>query len=136
MTATKNRTAKPRAFAIPKATTIDTMPRSAHFHRLFAPNHGVVVLSGYGIRVHVDGGHLILEDGVGSDRRKGRFPRVHHGLRRVIVVGSDGMLSLAAIRWLSDQNVAFAMLERDGSVLLTTGPVAASDTRLRRAQAC
>jgi CRISPR-associated endonuclease Cas1 len=46
------------------------------------------------------------------------------------------MVSLGALRWLADQKASFVMLERDGSVLLTTGPVAASDARLRRAQAC
>src|SRR5690348_14093752 len=107
-----------------------------HFHRLFTPNHGVVVLAGYGIKVRLDRGHLILEDGIGPDRRAGRFPKVHHGLRRIVIVGADGMVSLAAIEWLADQNIAFIMLERDGSVRLSTGPVAASDTRLRRAQAC
>jgi CRISPR-associated endonuclease Cas1 len=45
------------------------------------------------------------------------------------------MVSLAALRWLADQDVPFVMLERDGSVLVTTGPVRASDARLRRAQA-
>src|SRR3954447_12781399 len=108
MTATKNRTANLCPLAIPKATTIDTTRRPAHFHRLFAPSHGVVVLTGYGIRVHVDRGHLIVEDGVGADRRKGRFPRVHHGLWRIVVIGADGMVSLAAVRWLADQNIAFA----------------------------
>ena len=34
-----------------------------------------------------------------------------------------------------DQDAAFVMLERDGSVLATTGPVRSSDARLRRAQA-
>jgi CRISPR-associated endonuclease Cas1 len=136
MTATKNRTANLRSLANPRATGIDATRRPPHFHRLFAPSHGVVVLVGYSIRVHVDRGHLILEDGIGTDRRKGRFPRVHHGLWRVVVIGADGMVSLAALRWMADQNIAFAMLERDGSVILSTGPVAASDTRLRRAQAC
>ena len=107
-----------------------------HFHRLFAASHGVVVLAGYGIKVRVDRGHLILEDGIGPDRRIGRFPRVHHGLRRVVVINADGMVSLAAVEWLAEQNISFVMLERDGAVLLSTGPVAASDTRLRRAQAC
>ncbi len=97
---------------------------------------GVVVLVGYGIKIHVDCGHLTIEDGIGSDRRRGRFPRVHHGLRRLVVVGSDGFISLSAIQWLADQKISFAMLDRDGSVLLNTGPVAASDTRMRRAQAC
>jgi CRISPR-associated endonuclease Cas1 len=45
------------------------------------------------------------------------------------------MVSLAALRWLSDQDAAFVMLDRQGSVLLTTGPIRPSDARLRRAQA-
>jgi CRISPR-associated endonuclease Cas1 len=36
---------------------------------------------------------------------------------------------------LADQNAAFLMLERNGEVLATTGPVYPSDARLRRAQA-
>jgi CRISPR-associated endonuclease Cas1 len=98
------------------------------------PRHGVVTLHGYGISVRVDRGHLILEDGVGPVRRYGRFPRVKHGLRRLIVIGSDGAVSFSALRWLADQNAAFAMLERNGSVLAATGPVRPSDSRLRRAQ--
>jgi CRISPR/Cas system-associated endonuclease Cas1 len=97
--------------------------------------NGVVTLFGYGTSVRVERGHLILEDGIGSDRRKGRFARVRHGLKRLVVIGSDGMISFAALRWLADQNASFVMLERDGSVLATTGPVRSSDARLRRAQA-
>jgi CRISPR-associated endonuclease Cas1 len=100
------------------------------------PRHGVVTLWGYGISVSVDKGHLMLRDGVGDERRTGRFPRVNHGIRRLVIIGSDGAVSLAALRWLADQDASFLMLERDGSVLLTTGPVSASDARLRRAQAC
>jgi CRISPR-associated endonuclease Cas1 len=95
--------------------------------------HGVVTLYGYGITVRVEHGHLVLEDGIGA-RRKVRFPRVRHGIRRLVVIGSDGMVSLAALRWLADQDASFVMLERDGSVLATTGPVRPSDARLRRAQ--
>jgi CRISPR-associated protein Cas1 len=99
------------------------------------PRRGVVVLYGYGTSVRVERGHLIVEDGVGSDRYKGRFPRVGHGLERLVVVGADGVVSLSALRWLADQNASFVMLERDGTVLATTGPVRPSDIRLRRAQA-
>jgi len=84
--------------------------------------------------VCVERGHLTLEDGIGT-RVKTRFPRVRHGIRRLVIIGSDGMVSLAALRWLADQDAAFVMLERDGSVLATTGPVRPSDARLRRAQA-
>jgi CRISPR-associated endonuclease Cas1 len=99
------------------------------------PHRGVVTVYGYGINVSVDRGHLAVEDGIGRDRRETRFPRVGHGLRRLVVIGSDGTVSLAALRWLADQDAAFVMLDRDGSVLATTGPVRPSDARLRRVQA-
>jgi CRISPR-associated endonuclease Cas1 len=95
-----------------------------------------VTLFGYGISIRVDRGHLVVEDGIGSDRYCGRFPRVGHGLQRLVTIGDGGCVSLAALRWLADQDAAFVMLERDGSVLAVTGPVAASDARIRRAQAC
>ncbi len=99
------------------------------------PRRGVLTLFGYGISVRVDRGHLIVKDGIGSDRYEGRFSRAGHGLERLVVIGADGLISLAALRWLADQDAAFVMLERDGSVLATTGPVRSSDARLRRAQA-
>jgi CRISPR-associated endonuclease Cas1 len=99
------------------------------------PKHGVVTLCGYGIEVRVGNGHLIVRDGIGPVRREARLARVGHGLRRIVVIGADGMVSLAALRWLADQDAGFIMLDRDGSVLATTGPVRASDARLRRAQA-
>jgi CRISPR-associated protein Cas1 len=111
-----------------------TLPDRLQSRKLLIPSHGVVTLYGYGITVHVDRGHLILKDGIGSDRREARLPRVGHGLRRLVVIGADGFVSLAALRWLADQDAAFVLLERDGSVLATTGPVRPTDARLRRAQ--
>jgi CRISPR-associated endonuclease Cas1 len=99
-----------------------------------APQHGVITLFGYGSRLSVERGHLIVEDRIGPRRRYGRFARVRHGIKRVVAIGSDGSVSLAALRWLADQDAAFVMLERDGKVLATTGPVKPSDARLRRSQ--
>ena len=73
--------------------------------RLIVPRHGVATLFGFGIQVRVDRGHLLLEDGIGPNRRCARLPRVGHGLRRLVVVSSDGIVSLAALRWLSDQKL-------------------------------
>jgi CRISPR-associated endonuclease Cas1 len=98
------------------------------------PRHGVVTLYGYGIQVRVDRGHLLLDDGIAAERRHFRLPRVGHNLRRLVIAGSDGFISLSALRWLADQGASFAMLERDGKVLATTSPVRPSDARLRRAQ--
>src|SRR5713226_660342 len=112
--------------------TLSQLPK---FHNSLTPRHGVLTLFGYGIQVRVERGHLLIEDGIGTDRRRSRFSRVGHGLKRLVVIGSDGMVSLSALRWIADQNASFVMLERDGRVLTTTGPVRASDARLRRAQA-
>src|SRR5438445_3869639 len=95
------------------SATVSHLPQSRN---LLTPRHGVVTLYGYGISVHVDRGHLVLKDGIGSDRHEARSSRVGHGLRRLVVIGSDGFVSLAALRWLADQDAAFVMLERDGSV--------------------
>jgi CRISPR-associated endonuclease Cas1 len=99
------------------------------------PHRGVVTVFGYPIKVFVDRGHLIIQDGVGPVRREARLPRIGHRLRRLVIIGADGFVSLSALRWLADQDASFVMLDRDGSVLATTGPVRSSDARLRRAQA-
>lgn len=106
-----------------------------HSYNSVAPRHGVITVFGYGVRVYVERGHLLIEDGIGAERTLFRLSRVGHGLKRLIVIGSDGMISLSALRWLSDQNAAFVMLERNGKVLAVTGPVRSSDAKLRRAQA-
>lgn len=115
-----------------------TVPQHLHDRNsrlAVSPRHGIATLFGYGTAVSIDRGHLVIEDGIGADRLQIRLPRVGHGLKRLVVIGADGMVSLAALRWLADQDAAFVMLDRDGSVLTTTGPVHPSDARLRRAQA-
>jgi CRISPR-associated endonuclease Cas1 len=52
-----------------------------------------------------------------------------------VVVDTHGFLSLSALRWLSDQKVGFALLERTGKVLAITAPPRPADVRLKRAQA-
>jgi CRISPR-associated endonuclease Cas1 len=99
------------------------------------PRHGILVLRGYGIQIRVDRGHLLVEDGIGRERHQSRFPRVGHGLERLIVIGATGSVTLAALRWLADQDAALILIERDGRLLCNTGPVRSSDARLRRAQA-
>jgi CRISPR-associated endonuclease Cas1 len=96
---------------------------------------GVLVLNGYGIRVQVNAGHLLLHDGIADERRTIRLPRVNHGLKRLVMIGSDGFITLEALHWISDVGAAFVMLDRRGKVLAVTGPVSSSDAKLRRSQA-
>jgi hypothetical protein len=43
------------------------------------PRYGVITLSGFGIDVRVDRGHLIVHDGIGSRRTTARFARPMRG---------------------------------------------------------
>jgi CRISPR-associated endonuclease Cas1 len=96
---------------------------------------GVLTIQGFGVRVCMQAGHLQVEDGVGTDRRKIRLARVGSGLRRLVCITDDGTISLAALRWLADQDASFVMLERNGKVQCVTGPVRPSEAKLRRSQA-
>jgi CRISPR-associated protein Cas1 len=60
---------------------------------------------------------------------------VGHGLKRLVIIGSDGYLTLDAIRWVSDVGASLLMLDRRGKLTMVCGPVAPSDSKLRRAQA-
>lgn len=95
---------------------------------------GVCVASGYGIKVYVQRGQLVVEDGVGRDRRRRAFSRATHGISRIVVIGSDGFISLDAIRWLHRLGIALIHLDRDGNILATSA-LNGGDVRLRRMQA-
>jgi CRISPR-associated endonuclease Cas1 len=97
--------------------------------------NGVLVLTGYGIRVAVERGHLTVADGIGRARREGRFARATGDIRRLVVVGHTGTVSFDALRWLADVGAAFVQIDEDGRILAATAPAGTDDARLRRAQA-
>lgn len=96
---------------------------------------GVLALDGYGLRVEVMRKHLVVSDGVGRDRRRGRFARATAGLKRLVILGHSGTISLEALRWLYGIGAAFVQIDRNGDVIAASGPSGLNDPRLRRAQA-
>jgi hypothetical protein len=38
------------------------------------PENDTLTLTGYGVRIFVDRGHLTIEDGIADERRRGRSP--------------------------------------------------------------
>ena len=112
-----------------------TLPQPVFSRKSPVGRSGVLTLFGYGIKIRIQSGHLEIEDGIGPERRRIRLARVGHGLKRLVLIGSDGFVSLEALRWLADQNASFVMLEREGSMIVATGPVRPSEAKLRRAQA-
>lgn len=112
-----------------------TLDRGAASATQGQPKNGVLVLFGYGVRIAVERGHLVVSDGIGRDRRSGTLNRATCGLKRLVVLGHSGTVSLEALRWIRDIGASFVQLDADGTVIIASGPSGLDDARLRRAQA-
>jgi hypothetical protein len=97
-------------------------------------NRGIVTAHGHGPKVRVENRHLIIEDGFGQHRRVRRFHRTDR-LRRLVLVGRSGYVTLDAIRWLHDSGAAFLHVDATGELIAATVSVGADLAGLRRAQA-
>ncbi len=99
------------------------------------PKSGVLVVDGYGVSLSVRKGRLQVSDGIGRDRRAAEFARATCGIRRVVILGGAGYMSLEAVRWLTDVGASLVHIDRDGRLLMASMVVGNDDSRLRRAQA-
>ena len=95
----------------------------------------VLVLSGYGLRIAVERGHLVLQDGIADRRRRRRLSRIQRDITRIAIIGHAGTISLDAIRWLHDVKIPLIHLDTDGRVLALVAPEGPDHPTLRRAQA-
>jgi CRISPR-associated protein Cas1 len=96
----------------------------------------VCLATGWGLKLRVDGRHLVVEDGFGPHRRVRRYSKIHQ-LARLVIVGATGSLSLEVLRWCAGAGpVQVVVLDPfDGTVLSTSGGGGvANDPRIRRAQ--
>jgi CRISPR/Cas system-associated endonuclease Cas1 len=86
------------------------------------PQPKVVTVAGYGVSLTVKRGHPIVEDGVGKNRRVRRFNRATPRFDRVVVHGHSGIVSLDALRWISDIGASFIHIDHNAQVLTTSAP--------------
>jgi len=93
---------------------------------------GVCVVDGMGLRLTVDRGALVVEDGMGDHRRTRRFDKATHGLSRLVVLGSTGCVTLDALTWCRRLGVGIVVLAPDGTPTLASTPRQTDDARLRR----
>ncbi len=93
------------------------------------------MLSGYGLRLTVDRRHLMAADGICDERRKARLARATAGLKRLVLQGHSGIITLEALRWLHDVGTSFIQIDADGRLVAAWGPAGLDDARLRRMQA-
>ncbi len=100
-----------------------------------AVRNGVLALSGYGVRVAVERGQLLVSDGIGRERREGVLSRATCGLKRLVILGHSGTISFEALRWLCDIGSAFVQIDADANLIMASAPSGLDDARLRRSQA-
>jgi CRISPR associated protein Cas1 len=99
--------------------------------------NGIVVVSGTGPAIRVDGNQLVIRDGPQETpplclTRAQASRKLHH----VVVCGhAGGFVTFDALRWLRDTGVAFSQLDWDGSIVMASGPRGPDRPALRRAQA-
>jgi CRISPR-associated endonuclease Cas1 len=94
----------------------------------------VHVATGYAISVNVSRGRLVIQDGVGRERRRTEYARTDR-LTRLVVHGSNGSVTLDAVRWLTATGAALIHVDHAGQLQATTFSVGSENSALRRAQA-
>jgi CRISPR-associated endonuclease Cas1 len=95
----------------------------------------VIVAHGYGIKIHVSRRHLVVEDGIGRNRRIRRLHKAGTKLNRLVLIGHTGYITLDALRWLRDTDAALVHIDGDGRLLTTSVVFGPGLPPLRRAQA-
>jgi len=98
-----------------------------------------LILCGHGVKLRVDRGTLLVEDGFTHFPQKIESRRYFPGdpdlPSRIVVLDSDGGISFSALKWLSDQEIAFVQLNWRGEALVVATPSGRlSDRKLLLAQ--
>jgi CRISPR/Cas system-associated endonuclease Cas1 len=99
--------------------------------------NGIVVVSGTGPAIRVDGKRLVIRDGP-QETKPLILTRAEASrkLRHVIVCGREGgFVTFPALKLLRDTGVAFSQLDYNGAVIIASGPRGPDQPALRRAQA-
>lgn len=100
-----------------------------------AATDGLCVAHGFGLKIYVDRGHLIVHDGICDERQSRRYHRATPKLKRLIVIGHSGYVTLEALRWLHDIGAALIQIDSDGKLITTSASAGPGHAALRRAQA-
>jgi CRISPR-associated endonuclease Cas1 len=98
-------------------------------------NDAILTVDGYGLHLAVGYGHLGITDGIGPHRRTRILPRAQRTVRRIVILGHTGTVTLDAVRWCADTGIALIQIDGDGRVLIVGNNPARTDSRLLRAQA-
>jgi CRISPR-associated endonuclease Cas1 len=95
----------------------------------------VMVVDGLGVSMSVHRSRLIIEDGMGTSRRRREVSRTERAIRRIVILTDSGTVTLEAVRWCARVGIALVALDNGGRNLGSAATPGSDDARLRRAQA-
>ena len=101
-------------------------------------NDAIVVLCGYGASLRVERDALILTQGFTNVGSKVTYTyyRGTHKLHHIVILAESGNVSLAAMRWCAEQEIAISVIDSQGHVTNSMTGEEKSSAQLRRAQYC
>lgn len=77
----------------------------------------VLIVHGFGIRLVVREGKLVINDGVGEYRRERALEAVDRTVRRIIITSNDGYMSLSAMRWCKAHRISIITVNPYGELV-------------------
>ncbi|MBB5155604.1 CRISPR-associated endonuclease Cas1 [Saccharopolyspora phatthalungensis] len=106
----------------------------------------VVVVDGHGISITVKKGELVIKDGMCGRGRTRTIARKDRHVRRIVVIGQTGHISIDAMSWIHGLGVtpggkrrtdpiSLVVISPEGE-LMNASAQSMADTRVLRAQAC
>ena len=97
-----------------------------------------LILSGHGIRLNVHRGALVISNGLTHYPQKPEEQRIFPGdpnrPSRIVLIESDGSLTISVMKWLSEQSIPLFLITWRGEVVSAISGDGLIDVDLRRAQ--
>jgi CRISP-associated protein Cas1 len=97
-----------------------------------------IVVGGFGCGLKVQDDALTVLPGQAYKDQVVKPPhklyRAVHGIKRIVILSSQGFLTLAALQWTAEQNIAVLVINEHAQLLLSIPSDQDPDAKLRRAQ--
>jgi CRISPR-associated endonuclease Cas1 len=105
-------------------------------HAQATPASGPTCIAhGFGLKIYVERGHLIVDDGICDERQTRRYNRATGKLQRLVVLGQSGYVTLDALSWLRDVGATFVQIDNHGRLVSVSAKPGTDRPAVRRAQA-
>ncbi len=119
---------------LPKFSTEEFITSRDLWQKRIDPRSSIFVLHGHGCTLKVERGELVAWDGSRTDTANRRFSKVTHGLSAIIFLGSSGLVTFEAIKWLEAQGIGLFVLGWYSELISVSQPASSASIELRRAQ--